>query len=108
MLGSTCDVPHGYTSCVMLPTPMRYNQDVNPDRHALVAKAMEHPGRPAWEVLHKFMPGLGLPRSRAAVGATEEKFETVAQAALLDHYLHTHPKPIGGIGDIMEILRMAA
>jgi alcohol dehydrogenase class IV len=38
----------------------------------------------------------------------EEKFDTVAHAALLDHYLHTNPRPIHGVGDIMEILRMAA
>lgn len=108
VLGGTCDVPHGYTSCVMLPHVMRYNQAANPDRHALVAEAMGHPGRPAWEVLHEFINGLGLPRTLAAVGVTPDKFETVAKAALLDHYLHTNPRPIGGIEDIMAILRSAA
>ena len=108
VLGGTCDVPHGYTSCVMLPTVMRYNQSANPERHALVAEALGHPGRPAWEVLHEFIASLGLPRTLAAVGVTEEKFATVAKAALLDHYLHTNPRPLGGIGDIMDMLQMAA
>ena len=108
VLGGTCDVPHGYTSCVMLPYVMRYNQTANPDRHALVAEAMGRPGSPAWEVLHEFIAGLGLPRTLAAVGVTADEFETVAKAALLDHYLHTNPRPIGGIADIMEILRSAA
>jgi maleylacetate reductase len=108
VLGGTCDVPHGYTSCVMLPWVMRYNQDANPERQALVAEAMGHPGRPAWEVLDAFIAGLGLPRTLAAVGVTEDRFETVAQAALLDHYLHTNPRPVHGVQDIMEILRMAA
>ena len=27
---------------------------------------------------------------------------------MLDHYLHTNPRPIHGVADIMEILRMAA
>ncbi len=108
VLGGTCDVPHGYTSCVMLPYVMRYNLPSNADKQALVAEAMGHPERPAADVLHAFIAGLGMPRTLAAVGVTPDKFETVAKAALLDHYLHTNPRPIGGAEDIMEILRAAA
>lgn len=108
VLGGTCNVPHGYTSCVMLPYVMRYNEPANAEKQALVAEAMGHPGRPAWELLHEFIAGLGMPRTLAAVGVTEEKFQTVAEAALLDHYLHTNPRPIGGVADILEILRAAA
>ena len=108
VLGGTCGVPHGYTSCVMLPYVMRYNEPANAEKQALVAEAMGHPGRPAWELLHEFIAGLGMPRTLAAVGVTPDKFETVAKAALLDHYLHTNPRPIGGAADILEILRAAA
>jgi maleylacetate reductase len=108
VLGGTCNVPHGYTSCVMLPSVLRYNESANADRQALVSEAFGRPGEPAWRVVHEFIAGLGLPRSLAAVGVTPEKFETVAKAALLDHYLHTNPRPIHGVDDIMEILRMAA
>jgi maleylacetate reductase len=108
VLGGTCNVPHGYTSCVMLPAVLRYNEGANADRQALVAEAFGRGGEPAWRVVHEFVAALGLPRSLAEVGVTEEKFDTVAQAALLDHYLHTNPRPIQGVGDIMDILRMAA
>jgi maleylacetate reductase len=108
VLGGTCNVPHGYTSCVMLPSALRYNESANADRQALVSEAFGRAGEPAWRVVHEFIAGLGLPRSLAAVGVTPEKFETVAKAALLDHYLHTNPRPIHGVEDIMEILRMAA
>jgi maleylacetate reductase len=108
VLGGTCNVPHGYTSCVMLPTVLRWNEAANAERQAMVAEAFGQPGRPAWQVLHEFVLGLGLPRTLAAVGVTPDRFETVAKAALLDHYLHTNPRPIGGVEDIMEILRMAA
>ena len=108
VLGGTCNVPHGYTSCVMLPAVLRYNESANADRQALVAEAFGRAGEPAWRVVHEFVAGLGLPRSLAAVGVTAEKFETVAKAAMLDHYLHTNPRPIHGVGDIMEILRTAA
>ena len=108
VLGGTCDVPHGYTSCVMLPTVLRYNESANADRQALVSEAFGRPGEPAWKVVHEFIAGLGLPRSLAEVGVTADNFETVAKAAMLDHYLHTNPRPIHGVEDVMEILRMAA
>jgi maleylacetate reductase len=108
VLGGTCDVPHGYTSCVMLPYVMRYNLPANAEKQALVAEAMGHPGKAASDVLDAFIAGLGMPRTLSAVGVTEDKFETIARAALLDHYLHTNPRPIGGVADIMEILRSAA
>ena len=108
VLGGTCDVPHGYTSCIMLPTVLKWNESVNADRQALVAEAFGQAGRSASDVVHDFVSGLGLPRSLAAVGVTPDRFETVARASLLDHYLHTNPRPVHGIEDIMEMLRMAA
>jgi maleylacetate reductase len=108
VLGGTCNVPHGYTSCVMLPPVLRYNEGANGDRQAMVSEALGRPDEPAWRVVHEFIAGLGLPRSLAAVGVGPDQFEAVAKAALLDHYLHTNPRPIHGIADIMEILRMAA
>ncbi|MSO99479.1 MAG: maleylacetate reductase [Acetobacteraceae bacterium] len=108
VLGGTCDVPHGYTSCVMLPAVLRYNESAIADRQALISEAFGRPGEPAWKVVHEFVASLGLPRHLAEVGVTPDKFETVAKAAMLDHYLHTNPRPIHGVEDIMEILRMAA
>jgi maleylacetate reductase len=108
VLGGTCDVPHGYTSCVMLPFVLKYNETANADRQAIVSEAFGRPGEPAWRVVDEFIASLGLPRSLAAVGVTEDKFRTVAEAAMLDHYLHTNPRPIREIDDILEILRMAA
>ena len=36
VLGAVYGVPHGYTSCVMLPYVMRWNKSVNAERQALV------------------------------------------------------------------------
>ncbi len=108
VLGGTCDVPHGYTSCVMLPNVLRYNEAAIADRQALISEAFGRPNEPAWKVVGEFIESLGLPRTLSAVGVGPEKFETIAKAALLDHYLHTHPRPIHGIGDILDILKMAA
>jgi len=108
ILGGTCDVPHGYTSCVMLLAVLRWNVGVNADRQALVAEAMGRPGVPAAEVVAEFVAGLGLPRTLAEVGVGADDYALVAQNALHDRWLHTNPRPVGGAEDVLEILRLAA
>ena len=44
VLGGTANVPHGYTSCVMLPHVLRFNEPVNAARQEWVSEAL---GRPA-------------------------------------------------------------
>ena len=39
-LGARCDMPHGVTSCIMLPAVMDFNRPVNADRQAFLAPAM--------------------------------------------------------------------
>jgi maleylacetate reductase len=108
VLGGTCNVPHGYTSCVMLPAVLRWNEPANAARQKLVAEAMGAPDQPAWQTLDEFIAGLGLPRTLAAVGVTEADFATVARAAMLDHYLHHNPRPVRGEPDVLQILQLAA
>ena len=65
VLGAVFDIPHGHTSCIMLPAVMRWNKSVNAEKQALVAAAMGHPGEDAGDVLDAFIAGLGMPRSLA-------------------------------------------
>ena len=44
VLGGTAGVPHGYTSCVMLPHVLRFNEPVNAARQAWVSEALGRPG----------------------------------------------------------------
>ena len=44
VLGGTADVPHGYTSCVMLPHVLRFNEPVNAERQALGQRGAGPPG----------------------------------------------------------------
>ena len=67
VIGALFDIPHGHTSCVMLPAVMRWNKSANAERQALVAAAMDHPGEDAADVLDAFIAGLGMPRSLGAV-----------------------------------------
>src|SRR6202165_3260381 len=62
VLGAAFEVPHGYTSCVMLPAGMRWNKQDNGERQALVSEAMGRPGKDAADVLDGFIRSLGVAR----------------------------------------------
>ncbi len=66
VLGAVFDVPHGHTSCIMLPAVMRWNKPVNAEKQALVSIAMGYAGQDAGDVLDRFIGGLGMPRSLGA------------------------------------------
>ena len=108
VLGAEFGVPHGYTSCVMLPFVMRWNKPVNAERQALVAAAMRHPGEDAGDVLDAFIRGLGMPRSLADVGVGPENFDRIAAQAMKTPWVPRNPRKIEGPAQVREILLMAA
>jgi maleylacetate reductase len=108
VLGALFDVPHGYTSCVMLPAVMRWNKSVNAERQALVAAAMGHAGEDAGAVLDAFIAGLGMPRSLGAVNVPPESFGRIAEGAMDTPWVPRNPRPIDGPAQIREILDLAA
>ena len=108
VLGTLHDVPHGITSCIMLPAVMRWNMSVNADRQALVATAMGHPGKDAADVLDAFIRGLGLQRRLAEVKVSEPHFAALAVAAMKTPWVPKNPRPIRSPDDVLEILRLAA
>ncbi|HTV88222.1 MAG TPA: iron-containing alcohol dehydrogenase [Stellaceae bacterium] len=108
VLGALFDIPHGHTSCIMLPAVMRWNKPANATRQALVAAAMGHPGEDAGDVLDHFIAGLGMPRSLAAVGIGPEHFERMAAQAMATPWVPKNPRPIPGPAQVHEILELAA
>lgn len=107
VLGGTCDVPHGYTSCILLPHVLRFNHEVNGDRQAAVSEAMGKPDEDAADLVRNFVQGLGLPTRLSEVGVGRDRFREIAEKSLLDRYIHTNPKKIG-LSDVLTILEMAA
>lgn len=93
-LGGTAGVPHGYTSCTMLPPVLRYNLPVNAERQALVSEAMGAPGRPASELVAELVAELGLPGRLRDCGVEEERLDAVAEAAMHDRWIPTNPRPL--------------
>jgi maleylacetate reductase len=108
VLGAEFGVPHGYTSCVMLPSVMRWNKPANAARQALVAAAMGHPNEDAGDVLDRFIRGLGLPRSLREVKVGSEHFDRIAQQAMATPWVPRNPRKIEGPAQVREILDMAA
>jgi maleylacetate reductase len=108
VLGAAYDVPHGYTSCVMLPSVMRWNKPENAERQALVSAAMGHPGKDAAEVLDEFIRGLGMPRSLGDVRIGPEQFDRIAEQAMSTPWIPRNPRKIDTPAQVHEILRLAA
>jgi maleylacetate reductase len=108
VLGAAFDVPHGYTSCVMLPSVMRWNKPANAERQALVASAMGHPGKDAADVLDGFIRGLGMPRSLQDVRVGPEHFDAIAKQSMGTPWIPRNPRKIDGPAQVREILVLAA
>jgi maleylacetate reductase len=108
VLGAMFDVPHGYTSCVMLPSVMRWNKQDNAGRQALVSEAMGQPGKDAADVLDRFIRGLGLPRSLQEVRVGSEHFEAIAEQAMRTPWIPRNPRKIDTPAQVREILFLAA
>jgi maleylacetate reductase len=107
VLGGTAHVPHGYTSCVMLPHVLRFNAAVGSERQALVSDALGHPGVPAGDVVAALVAGLGLPVRLRDVGVEPEQLDHIAELSMHDRWIHTNPRKIDGPAVIRQLLDAA-
>ncbi|MDE2465245.1 MAG: iron-containing alcohol dehydrogenase [Alphaproteobacteria bacterium] len=108
VLGGTCGVPHGYTSCVMAPYVLAWNASVNGERQKRIAAGLGKPGGSASEAADRFIRSLGMPRTLKEVNVDESQFDKVARYTMEDLWARTNPRPVNGPQEVMEILRMAA
>ena len=107
VLGGTAHVPHGYTSCVMLPHVLRFNLAVNPDRQALVSDALGERDAPAADLVAGLIADLGLPSRLRDVGVKEDQLDLIAELSMHDRWIHTNPRKIDGPPMVREILDAA-
>ena len=102
VLGGTAGVPHGYTSCVMLPHVLRFNHPVNADKQARVSEALGRPGEPAADVVAGLIAGLGLPTRLRDVGVKPEQLDLHRRkldARPLDPHQPAQDRRTGGHSD---------
>ena len=102
-LGARADVPHGVTSCIMLPRVMEFNRSVTAPQQRRIAEAMgvdtrnvgdEEASAAAVEALEKLIDTLGVPRRLRDWGVSEDDLALIAQDALEDLVVATNPRPI--------------
>ena len=108
VLGAEFGVPHGHTSCIMLPAVMRWNKPANADRQAQVSMAMSCPNSDAGDALDTFIGGLDMPRSLGAVKIGRDNFQRIAEQAMGTPWVPRNPRPIAGPAQVREILELAA
>jgi maleylacetate reductase len=104
ILGGSANVPHGHTSCVMLPYVLDFNERVNVQRQREVSASLGQPAKRASEVLDDFIRGLGMPRRLREVKVDEADLPRLAQNCMLDDWTYSNPRPISRSEEVLEIL----
>jgi maleylacetate reductase len=107
VLGGTAGVPHGYTSCVMLPHVLRFNQPVNSEKQARVSEALGRPEQSAADAVAGLIAGLALPTRLRDVGVEEDQLDLIAENSMHDRWIHTNPRKIDGPAVIRTLLDAA-
>lgn len=107
ILGSLCGVPHGLTSCVMLPAVLEWNKKNNSAQQASIAEALNQPGTSAGSAVRKLVSSLGLPVTLEAVGVTEQQLPEIAKRAAKHPVVQKNPRLIESSADVEEILQLA-
>jgi alcohol dehydrogenase class IV len=115
-LGGHCNVPHGQTSCIMLPHAMDFNLPAAADRLALVAEgagidtrglSTEDAAQTAIKKVRRFVKDLGCPTRLRDVGVKESDLPPLAEAVMEEVPLMENPLPIRGVDEVLEVLRRA-
>ena len=108
VLGAACHVPHGHTSCVMLPSVLRWNLPANGERQKRVGEAFGKPDAAAGDLVEGLVKALGLPGRLSEVGVGRDRFREIAEKSMHDRAVLNNPRPIKGPEQVMEILELAA
>ena len=106
-LGAASGVPHGYTSCVMLPHVMAFNESVTAGAQELIADALGRCGEPASSAVADLIAGLGMPTRLREVGVERAHFDEIASGSLFNTFVRVNPQPIDSAEQVMELLERA-
>jgi maleylacetate reductase len=105
-LGGSYGVPHGITSCVILPAVLEWTASAAGPQQAVISEALG--GAAAAEAVRGLVQGLGLPSDLKSVGVLPKDFQAIAEHTMHDGGVRNSPRPIAGPAEIVEILELAA
>ena len=106
-LGADAGVPHGITSCVLLPTVMRWNAEVCAPQLAEVAAALGDASKPAADHVEALIARLGLPTRIGQLGIDRSRLPILAEKGLAIPWVRTNPRKIERAEQLVEILEAA-
>ncbi len=107
ILGGAYGVPHGVTSCLMLPAVLEWNEPVNAERQKAVARALGAPGERAGPAMRAFVRELGVPWRLRDVGIGRDDLPGIAARYDGTGPISTNPRTITQASEIVEILELA-
>ncbi|HLH70014.1 MAG TPA: iron-containing alcohol dehydrogenase [Candidatus Dormibacteraeota bacterium] len=109
-LGGRCDVPHGVTSCVMLPPVIDLIARRLPAARPRLARLAAAMGKladgDAAAGVRRLVARLGLPSQLSALGVRRDQFPAIAEAAMADLVVAFAPVRVDH-GQVMELLEAA-
>ena len=108
ILGSLCGVPHGHTSCVMLPAVLEWNSPHNAERQAVIAEALGRPGDSAATAVRDLVTALGLPTTLQEVGVGNDQLPEIARRAIKHPVVRKNPRQLDSELQVLEILKLAS
>ncbi|HEX7885708.1 MAG TPA: iron-containing alcohol dehydrogenase, partial [Phenylobacterium sp.] len=106
-LGGSYGVPHGITSCVILPAVLAWTAEATIPQQALISELLGFQGAAA-DAVRRLIDGLDLPNHLTGVGIRREDFQAIAEHTMHDSGVRFSPRPITGPQHIVEILELAA
>ena len=106
-LGADAGVPHGITSCVLLPTVMRYNAEACAPQLAEIAAALGDASRPAADQVEELIARLGLPTRLSQLGFGHDRLAIIAQKGMANPWVHTNPRKITEAAQLQALLEQA-
>ena len=115
-LGARNDVPHGVTSCIILPRVMEFNRSVTAPQQRRIAEAMgidtrnandDEAAAAAVTALENLIDTLGIPRRLSDWGVSEADLALIAQDAMEDLVVATNPRAIATQEEVVELLLRA-
>jgi len=107
LLGTMYGVPHGYTSCVMLPAVLRWNEPMTGALQKDIATALGMPNASASEAVTALLEALGLPRRLGDVSVAADQIPAIAARAATHPVVRANPRPVRHASDAAEILALA-
>ncbi|OZI34548.1 alcohol dehydrogenase [Bordetella genomosp. 10] len=100
-VGAYWHLSHGLSNAVCLPHVARFNLPANPRKFARIAAAMDRPvrglpeidaARAAVDAIDTLCRDLGIPARLRDVGATEDKFDEIAELCTQANYNRWNPR----------------